>query len=145
LKIVLTWRPADEVVNSLLRRAERRKDVDNAQISSSMAMRLWQTHNELARAYKRAYPKNVLLFPLEYVIENDAATIKRINEAFTIELKYNPIATLYDEKALASSKTPIWLNVSTRFMYSNLERELASISDTNDISQSGKTGSPSQT
>ena len=67
LKILMIWRPADEVVSSLMRRDKGTKS-ETAKISLDEAIKTWQVYCEKIIEIKKAFPEDSLVVSIEDII-----------------------------------------------------------------------------
>lgn len=108
LKVIIVWRPAAEVVYSLLARWWRRPS-RRAWIGPLRAVKMWQSHNNLACQYADTQRRDTLVVPVSYLIQNDQVVLNQLNARFNAQLTYVPIDTVYDSTLMHSNYTPRWI------------------------------------
>ena len=99
LKVLLIWRPCEQVAQSLLQRWWRHRN--RARFNSpTNAIRLWLAHNRLVCHYAEMDPRNTLVITPHQLIQSDKAVLALINTRFNTNLNYVPIQSLYDPELL---------------------------------------------
>ena len=114
LKVILVWRPAEEVAFSLLSRW-RQQPSRRAWVKPWGALHMWRAYNKLACEYAEAQRQDTLVLPISYLIENDHTVLARLNEQFDAHLTYVPIRDLYDAELMHGAQTPRWLKWLSTF------------------------------
>lgn len=110
LKVLIIWRPATLVINSLLKRSKEKKvldpknkiQIDKLNINTLNALRLWILHNQLLYEYKKNNLKDTILIPLDVLFNKDEHIIKLLKK-MDIKLNYIPINNVFDKKLLNQS------------------------------------------
>jgi hypothetical protein len=108
LKVIIVWRPAAEVVFSLLSRWWRRPR-RYTWIGPLTAIQMWKSHNNLACQYADTQRPDTLVVPVSYLIQNDQAVLNQLNARFNAQLTYVPIDTIYDSTLMHSNYPPRWI------------------------------------
>ena len=131
LTVLLLWRPAVEVVDSLLRRSRRTANPDmQARLWPSIA--LWSAHNRLVLQYRRKHMESTVLLPLERLLARDRAAFDLIERRCGLGLDYAPLGELYRPELLnqRGSKAHRALRAATGLRgCRRLEAELLAVSD----------------
>jgi hypothetical protein len=96
LKILFIWRPFEDVLDSLIRRAKKRKNENVVQISIVKAVKLWKISNRNIIKNFEKYRERAIVSPLCLILKNDSVLLEEINNKFSMELKYFPISNIYD-------------------------------------------------
>lgn len=132
LKVLAVWRPAGEVVDSLVRRSRRTKNPD-MRARAWPSIGLWKAHNQLVLAYKRRHPSTTVLLSLHGLLMADEAALHLIKSRFGVELPYSPIKALYDASLLngapGSARLALLRAATARRGCSLVEAELRTLSD----------------
>lgn len=106
LRVLIMWRPCDQVVFSLLRRWwkswTRRHYLDPL-----WAIRLWRTYNQRACDFATCYPGDVIILSIAQVIAQDQDILTRLNQQFDSALHYQPIRLLYEPWLLSQQPAPL--------------------------------------
>lgn len=103
LKSLLIWRPAREVIDSLLYRSKHSQQ-ELMKINLTGAIRLWSCYNQRIYEYKQKYPKDSLLLPLSYIVNNDYKVFQLIQTRLDIPVNYISLEKLYEPKLINQKK-----------------------------------------
>jgi len=142
LKILLVWRSCAEVVASLIKRSRSAEAPDVVKLSLLETARLWQHCNARVCDFKRLYPNDTVLLPLDYVLTQDKATVELLNEKFGLGLRYEPIGQLY-ESNLLERQPGLQAQVMAAYPeVADMEETLAGLSDVTVNSSHPKAGHP---
>jgi len=132
LKVLAIWRPAADVVDSLLRRSRRTTNPD-MRARAWPAVELWKAYNRLVVAYKLRHPSSTLLLSLDDILTHDEHVMTLIDGRFDAGLHHVPIASLYQQGLLGragTSRRLALLRVLTAHRgCTRLEDELCALSD----------------
>lgn len=130
LKVLFLWRPCAGIASSLVARAKA-SEQPNLKISPLRAVQTWRAYNERVLAYKSKYASEALLLPLGSVLEHDRRVFDRICSFLNLELKYKPLADVY-EPSLLHAHRPTSFQRTAAFYYNvkSLETALEKTSDT---------------
>ena len=125
LKVILLWRPAVEVCDSLKRRSRKTELL----ISRRQSAALWKAQNQIICAYKQKYPDDTVLLPISNAIKNDRNVLDYINNKFDIDLKYHSIDQIFDPTLFKCN--PEWDAHVLSLLCGNwlVERDLRRLSD----------------
>jgi hypothetical protein len=127
LKVVLLWRPCQEVVESLLDRA--RKDGDN-DVPTLGAVACWCAYNQSILNYKRRWPADAMMMPVRALLAKDREAMQLIQSRLCPALHYKAIADVYDPALLSSRSGTFRTRLLGRwYRVEALERELSAASD----------------
>jgi hypothetical protein len=127
LKVILLWRPCEQVVNSLLDRAE--KDGEN-DIPILGAVGCWSAYNKAIVRYKAQYPNDTLLLPVEALIVKDKQAMNLIQSRICPFLQYKAIGDVYDPALLQSRPSGLKTRIASRLHNArDLEWQLCRASD----------------
>jgi hypothetical protein len=127
LKVIIVWRPAAEVVFSLLSRGWRHRN-RYTWIGPLRAIQMWRIHNTLACEYAESQRRDTLVTPVSTLIKNDRAILNQLNERFNNQLTYASIDNIYDSTLMHSGYTPRWLRwLTTLAGCPNVEQRLQSL------------------
>ena len=107
--VIIVWRPAIEVVSSLVARSNRAQMEtpgysDLLRIGFQQSINLWKTYNRLAIKLKRNYPDSVYLMPLQELVENDAKVFHLIQGTLDCKLKYSSVSKVFDPGLMGKAK-----------------------------------------
>lgn len=132
LRVMILWRPVEDVVGSLVRRAADAKNKD-FKVGTSKAVSTWIAYNELALKHKRANPGTTLLVPLTRVLQDGEAVIDELKERLDMNLQWSAMserfeADLLHQGGLGHAFERPWLQ-SKIAQARTLEAELANSSD----------------
>jgi hypothetical protein len=100
LKILMVWRPANEVVSSLMRRSFGTKS-DVAKIDQAEAIRAWEVYNEKILEINKAFPDDSLIVSLNDVINQQDEVLNQIIHRFDFPLERNKLEMVYEEHLLS--------------------------------------------
>ncbi len=127
LKVIIVWRPAAEVVYSLVSRW-RRHPSRRAWIGPSKAIQMWRRHNSLACQYADTHRRDTLVVPVSHLIQYDRSVLNQLNERFNAQLTYVSIDNIYDRKLMHGDQTPRWISRLTALSgCSRVEQRLQSL------------------
>ncbi|MEL6868037.1 MAG: sulfotransferase [Bacteroidota bacterium] len=116
LKVIALYRPHQEVLHSLLKRASK-SPAPMLQIDQAQALDNWLYYNDLLLEYKAQYPADCILLPLYEVLNNNRATFEYLVDKFDLDLHYVDIHQLYD---------PVHLSKRENYLLSNQHQVLCS-------------------
>jgi hypothetical protein len=129
LKALIIWRPCVEVVTSLLKRSKKAK-ADVFKINANESIKLWIAYNKRAYEYKKKFPDETLLLPLEVIIKNDQKVLSTINRTFQTSLDYKSISSVFDNNLLKKKRADMIPKIISRTNGTRvLEREMMDLSD----------------
>jgi len=129
-RMVLVWRPCDQVVFSLLRRWWRSR-TRRHYLDPFWAIRLWQAHNRLACEFAERHPDEVLVLPIAQVIARDQAVWALLNSPFDAALHYTPLADLYAPEIFSIQPPPAAIrSLCIALSCRRLEQRLAALAPT---------------
>lgn len=128
LKFIFLWRPAFEVVDSLIERNKNSINPDFV-INRFKAYKTWRHYNNQIIKFYNEYPDQSILINIYNVLESDREFYDQINNKFKLNLEFIPIGTVVDENLLKSKG----LNITDRFFYGilgllRIEKELEKLS-----------------
>lgn len=108
-KVLLVWRPAQEVIHSLIERSQQSKSTQfkGLQVSLIESIKLWLAYNYMVLKYKKTYPESVILVSLNSIIDKDKQVIDMIKNKLSIELTYYPIQNIYSSNLMHRKTTKI--------------------------------------
>jgi len=107
LKTIVVWRPCNQVAYSLTRRWNRRPS-RKLIIDPLWAIRVWKAYNYSALQFASSFPEDVIIVPLEKLLENDQVILTHINNQFGMSLQYKSIQTIY-EREMLKQESPTYL------------------------------------
>lgn len=125
LKVIILWRPLQEVVSSLVRRSLSVNRKSISKIGLFSAAKVWKACNCVACRYKEEYQGDTLLLSLEDVINKDREVLDLIRGRFGINLKYMPITSIYDARLLNKKV----MFIAKPFKGAEIEERLKILSD----------------
>ncbi|HEX2699970.1 MAG TPA: sulfotransferase [Acidimicrobiales bacterium] len=96
LKVLFVWRPAVDVVESLVRRSRRTRNPD-MKARTLAAPGLWKVYNQRLLDYRRRHPSSTVLIPFSALVDADRQVLELVERRFDVQLPYRPLADLYDE------------------------------------------------
>lgn len=133
LATLIVWRPAQEVVDSLIRRS-RQPGSKGVRVSQFTAWRTWLAYNTLVTEFKRSHPDRVLLVSLDRLLTADIEVVDALRAKFGVCLRHEPITATFEPKLLnaGGESRPYPLarcNRSAALEARTLEEQLASLSD----------------
>lgn len=132
LKVLLVWRPAGEVVHSLVRRSRRTRNPD-MKARTMAAARTWKVYNQRLLEYRRRHPTSTVLVAMSSLIAFDREVLELVGSRFAVELSYRPLAEIYEGGP--GRRRPVSLSRSASGLAASLsgcavvERELVDASD----------------
>ncbi len=106
LKVILLWRPHQEVIMSLLERSKSTAQTDY-HISCLQACRCWKTYNTAILDYRMRYPSDTILMRTTDVISHDTSFIEHLNATFGLSLDSVAITSVFKEKHFRQRKYSI--------------------------------------
>ena len=130
LKFLFVWRPAVEVVVSLVARSRLdRQKRSFLQIDRVHSTRLWRTYNRRIVDFIRGHPQNTLLLPVQSIINKDSQVIGLLNSKFGARFFHKRIKDYYEDGLLQKRPTEITSTLMCkRFQTHKLESELHNLS-----------------
>lgn len=142
LMVFLLWRPCAEVVASLMKRARIAGEGAMVKLSITDAVRLWLHYNARVCDYKRMYPQDTVLLPLEYLLTQDKAALELLNDRLGVGLRYEPLGQLF-EKDLLERQPGLQAQVMSAYPeVAEMEAKLSELSDVPVNRQARKPGHP---
>jgi hypothetical protein len=127
VRIMLVWRPCDQVVYSLLRRWWKSR-TRRHYLDPFWAIRLWQAHNLLACEFAERHADDVLVLPISQVIDRDQAVLALVNSRFDAALRYTPLDDLYEPDLFNAAPPPAAIRgLCIALGCRRLERRLAAL------------------
>ncbi len=94
LKVILLYRPYQEVVDSLLRRS-REAEHPMLQLHLDQAIDNWIYYNQLLVEYYRSHTSDTLLWSLDQVLTSPSSVFQQLQQRFAFDLKYVTIQQVY--------------------------------------------------
>jgi hypothetical protein len=129
LKTIMIWRSCFEVVFSLVQRARRSKN-PILKIGLEESVQLWKFYNRQICNYKENHPDDILLFSLEFILQNDRRVWHLVNQRLRITLDYYPLASKFDSRLLHRGRLPMLRSLASFALGSReLEGKLSGLSD----------------
>lgn len=129
LQVLMLWRPCAQVVRSLTRRS-RSMNQKHLKVGLLESVRLWQHHNTKVCEYKQRFPQDTLLLPLDCVLRTDRRVFELMQERLDLDLRYSPLANLYDPELLSRKRGPLLIRVFSSLCGADrLEGRLLKLSD----------------
>lgn len=133
LKVLCIWRDFKGTVQSLIERS-RKANQPVYKINLWQASALWVYYSQLVNNYKKKYPDDTIVIPLNAIKNNDQQVFALITEKLKIPLQYTPLSEVYEQNLLQqrqqSGTDSILLNMmSWGFGTEKLEESLVNISD----------------
>lgn len=104
LKMIMVWRSAGAVVDSLIRRS-RGTTNNSAKVNVLKAIQSWKIYNKKIIEFCHLFPQDTLLFPLMKCIQQDKEVVNIINSKFKLNLNEVSISEFYDRHLLATSES----------------------------------------
>ena len=131
LKFIFVWRPASEVVSSLIKRKQNSSNPD-FKISRVDGYNTWKHYNIQIIKFLQKYPQRSMLININKMMKVDRFFFNQFCEKYDLNLNYISIQELVDEKLL----NPKSKNLKDRFYYktlglSKIEKKLEKISEYN--------------
>jgi hypothetical protein len=127
LKVVAVFRPYHQVVRSLVNRTIYSfLKTDKYSLKSRLLhlsvfpvylyeekkkyLDAWVRYNRSILAFKNKYPDDILIIPLNTLINKDEIIIDKINAKFGIDLNYVPIKNVFEQNLMSSTsgKVILW-------------------------------------
>ncbi|MDH7911511.1 hypothetical protein [Winogradskyella sp. SYSU M77433] len=122
VKCIAIFRHYDEVENSLIRRYKHKlkKGVGMSKIirlkhllfyplllilKKREAYRAWSVYNNNILDFKKRYPDDVVIFELDFFLENYNLITENLNSRFNINLKTIDVNSVFEKSLLKKSKT----------------------------------------
>jgi hypothetical protein len=129
MKVVLLWRPCEEVVESLLDRARRDGDND---VPTFSAVASWRNYNRAILEFKRRWPSDAVLIAAGALPSKASEAVELIRAKICPALKPRPLGDLLDPSLLKARRGSLFTRfVAGLYATSSLERELEDASDIN--------------
>lgn len=126
-RFVVVWRTCDQVVYSLLRRWWKSR-TRRHYLDPWWAIHLWQAHNRLACEFAERRPDDVLILPIEQLIDRDETVMALINSRFGAGLHCAPLDGLYEARLFRRARPPAALRgLCVALGCRTLERRLAAL------------------
>lgn len=126
LHVVGLWRPADDVVGSLLRRADLAGDEKEMyQITARDACLTWIASNEALLRAQRLSPQRVTVLNLESCVATGGSLVSDALTHAGFAVKETPLSEVYSDGLLAGNSKPSLVPESLRDDVAFLESRLA--------------------
>lgn len=96
MKFIFLWRPAYQVVNSLLER-KRRSSNSDFKISKINGYKTWRHYNKQLINFQKKYPNHCILVNINKLVEADHDLYSEVSRKFDLNLFYSPFKGLFKE------------------------------------------------
>ncbi|NNE06756.1 MAG: hypothetical protein HKN15_13625 [Xanthomonadales bacterium] len=106
MKSLIVWRHPQQVIDSLLRRAEQASGgtADFLAISEQQALALWLASNRQALDYAETFKDDTLVVSLDLLLRHSQEFIPHIRDRLGIPLEAVPLDTVYDANLLGKTE-----------------------------------------
>ena len=99
IKILCTWRPCLNVVDSLTRRSKK-ANAKVFKISACQAIKNWIIYNNKVLDFKSHYPDDIIIVPLDLIINRNNNFFEFMTQQFNFNFNYYSINNLYRSEML---------------------------------------------
>lgn len=99
LSTIFVWRPASQVVDSLVRRSEKATH-PYFKITKAQAYRVWAYYNKQAIAYHEQNPALSVVVGIDQITNHSQKLINHLNNKLTLELNIVDINSLVDSSLM---------------------------------------------
>lgn len=100
LKLLCVWRPAEQVVESLLKRAHG-SEHPITHISRIDAINCWKVYNQQLLRFCASYPDDTIVISLNELIRNSERLLPLMEKKFVVSLNRTPIEKFFDRNLLS--------------------------------------------
>jgi hypothetical protein len=137
MKCLAVYRHYNEVIDSLERRMRRAvfeeknfKKVNRIlhqilypvfiKIEKRSYLKAWNTYNQNILEFKQKYPNDCIIISIENLLKHDKELFEILEKNFEININYQDIKKVYDEKLLSSKRPKMKRNNISETIYKNL-------------------------
>lgn len=99
LRVMILWRPMDEVAASLLRRSAGRQNKD-FKVRARTAISTWTAYNELAVRYTEDNRDTVSLVPLSRVLDDGESVVEDLRQRLGMDLRSSAVTARFEADLL---------------------------------------------
>lgn len=102
LKTIFVWRPANQVVDSLVRRSKKATH-PYFKISPALAYKVWVYYNQLLIAYHLKNKERSVVLGIDQILKDSVGCVEHLNKTLDLTLELKDISSMVDSKLLITA------------------------------------------